>query len=282
MKKRLFILLFVLSISHVFAQSDSITFHKTMDKLNAKLSTVENKINVISANNNRALRNYKNLSSDFDLYKIDAETQLKTIQNTITANSTQINGTAKNLDVKINDTEESANKSITELQDELSQNMLFWVIAFFIIAIFVIIVFFVLRKKNTDLESSLLNKLEEHKKILDQALIDHKNSYAQDLKNAIRKMGQDLKDAQKISGEELNHARKTLSDDLLKTKTALSDNLQFSEKTLEEKIKDLHRVLTKELTDTKSVLEKEDASLASNLTKLQNAQLKMKDKSADN
>lgn len=281
MKNVLFILLVVLSISHVFAQSDSIVFNKNIEEINTKLSTVENKVDVVSAKNNRALRNHKVLSSDFNQYQMNTDSIIEGLQKSIIANSAHIDGTAKNLNVKIVDTEESNNQSIIDLHSSIWQNMIYWIIAVLIIAVFVIIVFTVLKKQISKLESTFEGKLEDLGKTQKQDLGDAKKSLEQELKNTRKILEKELKDARKILGEDLINTRKVLSEDLLKTRDVLSEDLQFSKKTLEESIKEEGKTFAKEINDAKLILEKEDAKLDTKLTELQNEQLKVKEKLED-
>lgn len=276
--KKLFILFLILSLSNVFAQSDSIVFNKHLDELNTKLSVIEKQLDVAKSNNNRALRNYKKLTSDFDQYRMDADAKINDLQLIIASNSADIDGTAMDLGDKITDAEVTTSQSITDLHYAVWQNMIYWIIAVLIVAIFVIIVFVLLKKQITALESRLKSVVDENKIQMGVEITETKKSLDQDLKNTKKVLDKNLNDARKILGEDLINTRKVLSEDLLKTRDILSEDLQFSKKALEESIKEVNKTLKKEIGDNKTNLEKENTNFSTKLAELHEQQLKMNEK----
>lgn len=182
MKTRLIIMLIAISISSAFAQTDSLTFKKDIDKLNSKISELESMIEIIQTTNkqvqleNSSLKNsqsvlkknYKQLSNDFDNYKIHSEAKIDSIHNLISTNSANIDKTANELGVKIESTEKSTKQSITDLNKTVSQNTLYWIIAVLVVTLFVLLVFVLLRKQIFKQKIDLISNLEDTRKGLEE------------------------------------------------------------------------------------------------------------------
>ena len=194
MKNLLTIVLIAISFSNsAYSQVDSSSYKNDIDELNIKISALEGKIETIQTENVKILedysslknlhsvlrRNYNQLSDDLDNYKMQSETEINSIGDSINTNSANIDKTANKLDVKIESVEKSTNQSITKLNKTVSQNTLYWIIAVLVVALFVLLVFILLRKQifkqKSDLESNLQNTrkaLEEKSIKLDNKLIE--------------------------------------------------------------------------------------------------------------
>ena len=216
MKIKLIIILIVFSASNVFAQTDSLKLKKDIVNLNEKVDSLErivkeqqsvnsnyatkqeienikNQIDTIQSVNAKILeenetfkklhaivvKNYKQLNNEFETYKQNAQIQIDSLQRLINSNSSNIQTTANELGVKIDNTKDFANQSITDLTKTVSQNTLYWIIAILVVALFVLLVFIFLRKQifkqKTDLDSNLQDTrkaLEEESVKLDNKLIE--------------------------------------------------------------------------------------------------------------
>jgi len=193
MKAKLLLILLAFSVSNIFAQTDSLSLKKDIDILNGKVVNLESKILTIQTANTKILqenesiknsqsiqnKNFKQLISDFEIYKQNAESKIDSLQNVINSNSANINKTANELGVKIEDTHKFTNQSITDLNKTVSQNTLYWIIAILVVVILVLLVFVFLRKlifkQKTDLDSNLQDTrkaFEEEGVKLDNKLIE--------------------------------------------------------------------------------------------------------------
>jgi len=192
--KTKFLLIFLAFIaSNVFAQTDSLAFVKDIENLNEKVSLLESKIETILSANTKILqeneliknsqaiqnKNFKQLKSDFEIYKQNAESKIDSLQNVINSNSVNIKKTGNELGVKIENTHKFTNQSITDLTKTVSQNTLYWIIAILVVALFVLLAFIFLRKQifkqKTDLDSNLQDTrkvLEEEGVKLDNKLVE--------------------------------------------------------------------------------------------------------------
>jgi len=101
------------------------------------------------------------------------------LQQIIGANTSNIQTTANELGVKIEDTHKITKQSILVLNKTVNQNTLYWIIAILVVALFVLLVFVFLRKQifkqKTDLDSNLQDTrkaIEEEGVKLDNKLVE--------------------------------------------------------------------------------------------------------------
>ena len=193
MKTKLLLIFLAFSVSNVFAQTDSLKLNNDIDNLKSKVISLESKIEAIQTANTKIVqenesikrsqiiqsKDLKQLNSDFEIYKQNAENKNDSLQNIISSNSANIKKTAAELGVKIEDTHNFTNQSITDINKTVSQNTLYWIIAILIVALSVLLVFVFLRKQifkqKTDLDSNLQdtrNALEEEGVKLDNKLVE--------------------------------------------------------------------------------------------------------------
>jgi len=193
MKTKFLILLIVFSVSNIFAQTDSLTFVNGIDNLNQRVSLLESKIQTIETANseilqeNKSLKNLQNalkkenkkLNGNFETYKQNTELEIDSLQQVINSNTANIKKTADEFGVKIENTHNFTNKSITDINKTVSQNTLYWIIAILVVGLLILLVFILLRKQifkqKTDLDSNLQDTrkvLEEEGVKLDNKLIE--------------------------------------------------------------------------------------------------------------
>lgn len=198
MKSKLTIVFIVFTVASVFAQKDDLVPEKEIETLKTKIDTLETKINELekekgnyvfkqevqslaeeldsisilnsklllendSINNSLSIANkkYNILDSNFKLHSKNIDSEIDSLKTAINSNSANIQTNAKELGAKIKNTHKFANQGITDLNNTVNQNTLYWIIAVLIVAIFVLTVFVLLRKQifkqKTDLDSNLQN-----------------------------------------------------------------------------------------------------------------------------
>ncbi len=193
MKTKILIVIIVFTVSNIFAQTDSLTFKNDIDNLSKKVSLLESKIQIIETayskilQENKLLKNsqlnlnksYNKLISGFEIYKQKAEKEIDSLQQIINTNTANIKKTADELGVRIEDTQKFTKESVSDLNNALSKNTLFWIIAVLFVALLSLLAFVLLRKQifkqKTDLESNLQDTrkaLEEESIKLDNKLIE--------------------------------------------------------------------------------------------------------------
>ena len=182
MKAKLTLLFSFFLIGNLFAQTDSLSLKKDIDILNSKVATLESKIATIqtantkilheneSVKNSQALqnKNFNQLKNDFEIYKQNAESQIDSLQSVINSNSANIQTTANELGVKIDNTHDFANQGINNLSKTVSHNTLYWIIAILVVALLVLLVFVFLRKQIFKQKTDLDGNIQETRKALEE------------------------------------------------------------------------------------------------------------------
>ncbi|MDE5421270.1 hypothetical protein L3073_03540 [Ancylomarina sp. DW003] len=180
--KNLILILIAFTVSNAFAQTDSLIIVKDIENLKNKVVTIESKIETFRNSNSKLLqeneslkniqavlkRNYKQLTKDFKSYKQNTAKEVDSLQQIIGANTANIQTTAKELGVKIDNTHQYANKSITDLNKTVSQNTLYWIIAILGVALMVLLAFFFLRKQIFKQKTDLDGNIQETRKVLEE------------------------------------------------------------------------------------------------------------------
>lgn len=205
MKTKFLIILIVFSVSNIFAQTDSLTFQKSIETLNKKIVLLENsvekfkktkdnqvtkqefenlksQIETIRSGNTKILQEHKSLKNsqfalkkenkklngNFEIYKQNTETEIDSLQQVINSNTANIKKTADELGVKIEDTHKFTNQSITKLNKTVSQNTLYWIIAILVVALLVLFVFVLLKKQIFKQKTDLDSNLQDTRKALEE------------------------------------------------------------------------------------------------------------------
>lgn len=182
MKTKLILILIAFAVNNAFAQTDSLTIVKDIENLKNKVVTIESKIETFRNSNSKLLqeneslkntqavlkRNYKQLTRDFESYKENTAQEIDSLQQIIGANTANIQATASELGVKIEDTHQYANQSITDLNKTVSQNTLYWIIAILVVALFVLLVFVFLKKQIFKQKTDLDGNIQETRKVLEE------------------------------------------------------------------------------------------------------------------
>ena len=130
MKTTILTILIALSISNIFAQTDSLNYGNNADKP----STLQQRIEIVQSEQtkiieeNKSLKNslqslksnYHQLKKEFVDYKNQEETKIDSLEDIIKNNSINIEKTADELGIKIKKTEQKTDESISGLSDKLS------------------------------------------------------------------------------------------------------------------------------------------------------------------
>ena len=193
MKTKLILLIItIFTVSKIFAQTDSLKTQNDIENLNRKVSNLESKIETIQTANTRILQEnellkqsqaihinkHKQLNSNFENYKKSAANEIDSIQRVINSNSEIIKATANELGIKIEDTHQFTNQSITALNKTVNQNALYWIIATLLTFLLGALLYLFLSKRiksgQSDVETQIKNtkkSLEEESLKLDSELI---------------------------------------------------------------------------------------------------------------
>nr|WP_319266411.1 hypothetical protein [uncultured Draconibacterium sp.] len=215
MKTKLILILIAFTVSNAFSQTDSLTIIKDFANLNKKVVNIESEIETFRNSNSKLLqenqslknsqtvlkRNFKQLTIDFESYKENTTQEIDSLQQIIGANTANIQTTASELGVKIEDTHQYANQSITDLNKTVSQNTLYWIIAILVVAIFVLLVFVFLRKQIFKQKTDLDGNIQETRKVLEEEGVKLDNKLIEVLETQLKI----IDNTNSNSGKEADH-----------------------------------------------------------------------------
>ena len=164
MKTKFLIILIAFSVSNIFAQTDSLSVKQSVLELESQLAKQQQKLDDYYKELDKEYRTYKIVKKQFnDKYSIQKKT-IDSLKQIITTNSTNIEKTADELGVKIDNTHKFTNKNITDLNKTVSQNTLYWIIAILVVTLLVLLVFVLLRKQIFKQRTDLIGDIKETKK----------------------------------------------------------------------------------------------------------------------
>ena len=178
MNKYLTILLIILPLTGVFAQTDT----TIIEKLNSRITEIEISLDSVIEETYRlkenygiienllsvSKQNYNKLFKDFSSYKYDVLGKIDSLEQIASDNISNIERTGNALEDKIDNTEKSATQSINDLSKTVSQNTLYWIIAILIVVLLVVLVFIILRKQIFKQSDDLVNEILDTRKTLEE------------------------------------------------------------------------------------------------------------------
>jgi phenylalanyl-tRNA synthetase alpha subunit len=180
MKKTLLIIAF-LGAANLFAQEQTNTeLIETIKNLQTQLNQQQNDIQKLYSELNKEYRTYRIVKKDLKQTIIDNQVKVVDSLNTLINKSKQeLSSINKQLNTKIQQTDENANSKISELDSNLDKNRLYWIIATLAILLLGGLVYWLLGKRiqssKTDVETQIKNTktaLEEESVKLDNKLVE--------------------------------------------------------------------------------------------------------------
>ena len=168
MKTKFIIILIVFSVSNIFAQTDSLTLQKDVLRLEYNLVIQQQKLDEYYKELDKEYRTYKIVKKQFNKKYSSQEQTIDSLKQVVNSNSSNIEKTASELGVKIEDTHKFTNQSITDLNKTVSQNTLYWIIAILVVALLVLLVFVLLRKQIFKQKTDLDSNLQDTRKVLEE------------------------------------------------------------------------------------------------------------------
>jgi len=168
MKTKIIILLIAMSVSNAYAQADSLTLQKSISLLEIQLIEQQNKLDDYYIELDKEYRTYKIIKKQFNnKYNIQDYT-IDSLKQIISVNTANIEKTANELGVKIEDAHKFTNQSIIDVNKTVSQNKLYWIIAILVVALLVFILFILLKKQLVKQKTDLDSNLQKTRKVLEE------------------------------------------------------------------------------------------------------------------
>lgn len=177
MIKKIFIIILFTGLTHNLFSQENVELVKQIGKLQSDVNSLKS--------SNSTLKN-----SVFQLSEKVSKLNdsLIILNNQLNLNTKKINKTAEELGVKIQETDSSASKKISDLDNTVSQNTLYWIIAILSVVVLTLIIFFFLRKKISNDKTEIGIKINETKKSLEEEGIKLDNKLASLLESQLKLM----------------------------------------------------------------------------------------------
>jgi len=196
----------------------------------------------LKAANNSLKSDLENQKTDFLKQLNNAKDSIKILQTETENNKTNIETISKSLDVKISDNKSTADKQIQGVQETVSNNTLYWIIAVLSIALLSVLLFVMLRKQvtknNTDIIANILqtkNALEEEGVKLDNKLVDL-------LATQMKLMQEERQAVPSSKAEEVNHELALkVADEIIRIQKNLG-NMNAETKGLKQLVASVKRI----------------------------------------
>lgn len=118
----------------------------------------------------------------------------------------QLTKQGKKLSGQIAKTRESTSQSVSELDDDLNKNTLYWIIAVLLVALLALFAFFFLRKKVSNNQSSLKESLTNTRKELEQEAIRLDEKLMQVMENQMKVLEDGNKSQSETQNNEPDHS----------------------------------------------------------------------------
>lgn len=167
--------------TEVSAQIDSAQVERRLDQIEHQLHVLkenyeasQTKLQELGTRDNSIQRSVNGLSTTSE----KLSSQIDSLEDLLQANSNalghlnqQLTEQKEELIGQITETRKTTNKSVSELNEALSRNTLYWIIAVLAVALLSILAFVFLRKKVTDNQSSINESLASTRRELEQEAI---------------------------------------------------------------------------------------------------------------
>lgn len=193
----LFLIFF--SLSKANAQSNEQLLQK-IQGLKTEIQTLQNELNKLKISNNRLFEEFSGMKINLD----NQSRKLDSLSASVLKNNENINNSINELNTKMLQTDKTAKEQITDLNQTVSNNTIYWVAAVLAIALLSLLLFLFLRKQlsknKTDLIDNIKetsNKIREEQLKLDEELINLFDKQMQ--------LIQEEENKKKPDTEEINH-----------------------------------------------------------------------------
>ena len=145
------------------------------------------------------------LKTDFSNKLSDAKDSIKNLRAEIENSKANIETLSKDLGVKIQDNKTTAEKQIQGVQETVSKNTLYWIIAVLSIALLSVLLFVLLRKQVTKNKIDITANIQLTKKALEEEGIKLDSKLADLLATQMLMMKEERQAVSSLKAEEVNH-----------------------------------------------------------------------------
>lgn len=203
-------------IVNIHAQADTSSLKDQLQKLSSEIQAVQYSSDslkmkmeqLVSKDETlqRSVNNVANINSLLQT-KIDSLSQkVEKSELDIVGLDQQLNSQKEALSGEISETRETTNQSISALDDALSKNTLYWIIAVLAVGLLSILAFLFLRRKVTDNQSSINESLANTRKELEQEAIRLDEKLIGVMETQLKIIQEERQDQPESQNEEQDHS----------------------------------------------------------------------------
>ncbi|MBX6360160.1 MAG: septum formation initiator [Acidobacterium ailaaui] len=158
------ILIFLFANVNVFAQTDTLT----KEDLDKALQSLKTSIQTLQKENGRLKSDIRNLNSRL----LNANKSIDSLRNITMENSSAILQKAKELSVRISQTETDSNQKITKVDNLLSKNTIYGIIGILSAFLISIVLYLLLSKRQITDKSELVDNIQKTKSSIEDKLVN--------------------------------------------------------------------------------------------------------------
>jgi len=134
----------------------------------AAVTQLQQDIKELKQSNSTLTKELKNQKTDFSKQLDNAKDSIKNLRAEIENSKTNIQTLSKDLGVKIQDNKTTAETQIKNVENTVSKNTLYWIIAVLAIALLSVLLFVLLRKQLTKDKTDITANIQQTKKALEE------------------------------------------------------------------------------------------------------------------
>jgi DNA repair exonuclease SbcCD ATPase subunit len=195
---------------------DSLYFK--LDELERANENFNSELSQLNNENNQIISSIGSVRENLESFERSITDSIKNVGELASQNTTEISSLSANL----SETETRASERITTLDNTLSKNTWYWIIAVFMVGGFSVVVLFVLRKKIFDEKVNVTQQISDTKKALEEESLKLDTKLMEVLETQLKLMKEERLDSSK-KDDEIDHSLALkVADEIVRIQTNLS------------------------------------------------------------
>ena len=229
-----------IAISLLFVFTVQVTLAQT--QTSPEIKDLQDRLQKVETANSSLKTDLKNQFSDFSNKLAAANDSIKNLRVELENNKTNIATISNDLGVKISATETNANNKIQTLDNTISKNTLYWIIAVLGIALLSVLLFGLLRKQVTKNKTDITAIIQQTKKALEEEGVKLDSKLADLLASQMQLMKEERQAVPSSKAEEVNHELALkVADEIIRIQKNLG-NMDAETKGLKQLVASVKRI----------------------------------------
>jgi DNA repair exonuclease SbcCD ATPase subunit len=195
---------------------DSLYFK--LDELERANENFNSELSQLNNESNQIISSIGTVRENLESFERSITDSIKNVGELASQNTTEISSLSANL----SETETRASERITTLDNTLSKNTWYWIIAVFMVGGFSVVVLFVLRKKIFDEKDNVTQQISDTKKALEEESLKLDTKLMEVLETQLKLMKEERLDSSKKEDEIDHSLALKVADEIVRIQTNLS------------------------------------------------------------